>query len=380
MLRVVDLKKDFTAGGRLVQAVRGVSFDVPEGEFYTLLGPSGCGKTTSLNCIAGLERPDGGEITVDYQTVYSSRDRIVVPAHRRGIGMVFQSYAIWPHMTVFDNVAFPLVHRRESLRKAEVGERVKAALSLVRLEEFAQRPAPFLSGGQQQRVALARALVQEPKLLLLDEPLSNLDAKLREEMRLELRQLVKRLNITTIYVTHDQVEALSMSDRIALLLDGSIVQEGAPRELYGSPKNTFVAGFIGKINFMQGRVVKASANGELAKVETAIGTLSCHTVKADAGEDVLLAIRPENISVRRERFERENELEAVVEVVAFMGDCMECLMRVRGESLRAKINPMDDITAQGSVYLHIPPQHCIVMPKVNSKSSVNGGSNGNVID
>ncbi|MGH7848326.1 MAG: ABC transporter ATP-binding protein [Candidatus Binatia bacterium] len=364
MLSVLDLRKSFTTGGGGVQAVRGISFEVAEGEFYTLLGPSGCGKTTSLNCIAGLERPDAGEIIMGGQTVYCGRDGVLVPAHRRGIGMVFQSYAIWPHMTVFDNVAFPLVHGRHSTRKADVEERVKAALSLVRLEEFAQRPAPFLSGGQQQRVALARALVQEPKLLLLDEPLSNLDAKLREEMRLELRQLVKRLNITTIYVTHDQVEALSMSDRIALLFDGLIVQEGAPREIYGSPKNTFVAGFIGKINFMRGRVLKASSNGEAGKVETAIGTLRCHAIKSHAGEDVLLAIRPENISVRKERFDQENDLEAVVEVIAFMGDCLECLMRVRGETLRAKLNPTDEIAAQGAVYLHIAPQHCIVMPKV----------------
>jgi iron(III) transport system ATP-binding protein len=363
MLSVLDLKKSFATEGGGVQAVRGVSFQVAEGEFYTLLGPSGCGKTTSLNCIAGLERPDAGEIIIKDQTVYSSRESVLVPAHRRGIGMVFQSYAIWPHMTVFDNVAFPLVHGRESMRKTEVEKRVTAALSLVRLEEFAQRPAPFLSGGQQQRVALARALVQEPKLLLLDEPLSNLDAKLREEMRLELRQLVKRLCITTIYVTHDQVEALSMSDRIALLLDGLIVQEGAPREIYGSPKNTFVAGFIGKINFMPGRVLKMGSNGEAGKVETAIGTLRCHT-HSGAGEDVLLAIRPENISVRKERFDQENDLEAVVEVIAFMGDCVECVMRVRGETLRAKLNPTDEITAQGAVYLHIPPQHCIVMPKV----------------
>jgi iron(III) transport system ATP-binding protein len=364
MLKVVDLKKSFTTEGGGVQAVRGVSFAVEEGEFYTLLGPSGCGKTTTLNCIAGLERPDGGEIVIGGQTVYSSRDQVLVPAHRRGIGMVFQSYAIWPHMTVFDNVAFPLLHGRQNRRKADVEQQVKAALGLVRLEDFAQRPAPFLSGGQQQRVALARALVQEPTVMLLDEPLSNLDAKLREEMRLELRQLVKRLRITTIYVTHDQVEALSMSDRIALMLDGAIVQEGAPREIYRSPKTTFAAGFIGKINFMPARVLEASTNGKAGKVETPLGAVECKVIKATEGEEVLLAIRPENILVGRERFIEENNFEAVVEVVAFMGDCVECVMRVRGETLRAKLNPTDGITAQGAVYLHIPPQHCIVMPKV----------------
>jgi iron(III) transport system ATP-binding protein len=363
VLKVADLKKSFTTDGRGVPAVRGVSFDVPEGEFYTLLGPSGCGKTTSLNCIAGLETPDSGEIIIGGATVYSSRDRVAVPAHRRGIGMVFQSYAIWPHMKVFDNVAFPLLHGRQSMRKSEVEERVKTALSLVRLEEFAQRPAPFLSGGQQQRVALARALVQEPKLMLLDEPLSNLDAKLREEMRLELRQLVKRLRITTIYVTHDQVEALSMSDRIGLMLDGALVQEGVPREMYRSPKSTFVAAFIGKINFMSARVVKAGSNGEAGRVETPIGTLACNMSPTREGEEVLVAIRPENIAVRKERFEQENSLEAVVEVVAFMGDSMECLMRVRGETLRAKLNPTDEIVAQSAVHVHISPQHCVVMPK-----------------
>ncbi|MBI2988446.1 MAG: ABC transporter ATP-binding protein [Deltaproteobacteria bacterium] len=368
MLKVRDLKKSFLTEGGAVQAVRGVSFEVQEGEFYTLLGPSGCGKTTTLNCIAGLERPDAGEIIIGGAVVYSSRDRIMILAHRRSIGMVFQSYAIWPHMTVFDNVAFPLVHGRQRMRKADVQERVRAALSLVRLEELGQRPAPFLSGGQQQRVALARALVQEPKLLLLDEPLSNLDAKLREEMRLELRQLVERLRITTIYVTHDQVESLSMSDRIALMLEGSMVQEGSPREIYRSPKGTFAAGFVGKINFMQGRVVQAGAEGGAGMVETPAGVLSCNALQSREGEEVLLAIRPENISIRREPSGQENNLEGVVEFAAFMGDSLECVVRVKGEMLRVKLNPTDEMVAQGTVYLHVPSQHCIVMPKTDERS------------
>lgn len=363
MLRVVDLRKSFVTEGGGVDAVRGVSFEVQEGEFYTLLGPSGCGKTTTLNCIAALERPDAGEIIIGGQVVYSSRDRTMVPAHRRGIGMVFQSYAIWPHMSVFDNVAFPLVHGGRRVREVEVQERVTAALSLVHLAELAQRPAPFLSGGQQQRVALARALVQEPKLLLLDEPLSNLDAKLREEMRLELRQLVKRLRITTIYVTHDQVEALSMSDRIALMQAGSIIQEGNPREIYRSPKSAFAAGFIGRTNLVQGRVLKAAANGSSGLVETPLGLIVCDVHESEQGEEVLLAIRPENISVREEPLDQENSVAGTVELSGFMGDSLECVVRVKAETLRVKLNPTEEIGIRERVYLHIPPKYCIVIPK-----------------
>lgn len=197
MLLVRNLRKVFSTDKGEVHAVDDVSFEIKEGEYYTLLGPSGCGKTTTLQCIAGLETPDEGEIVMGGELVFSSGEKVAVPAHRREIGMVFQSYAIWPHMTVFDNVAFPLAYGRRRVSKSQVSERVMNALSLVHLQELATRPAPFFSGGQQQRVALARAIVEEPKLLLLDEPLSNLDAKLREEMRSEIRELVSRLQITT---------------------------------------------------------------------------------------------------------------------------------------------------------------------------------------
>ncbi|HUK40295.1 MAG TPA: ABC transporter ATP-binding protein, partial [Candidatus Acidoferrales bacterium] len=237
MLTVRNLQKNFVADNGSIQAVDSVSFNVPAGEFYTLLGPSGCGKTTTLQCIAGLEMPDAGEITLDDRLVFSRSANTVVPAHRRDIGMVFQSYAIWPHMTVFENVAFPLLHGRRRVPRSVVHERVMKALQLVQLSGLENRPAPFLSGGQQQRVALARAIVGEPKVLLLDEPLSNLDAKLREEMRFELRDLVLRLHTTTLYVTHDQIEALSMSDHIAVMNSGKIVQEGTPREIYLTPKD-----------------------------------------------------------------------------------------------------------------------------------------------
>jgi iron(III) transport system ATP-binding protein len=216
MIKVTNLAKHFSGEkDSIVAAVNDISFDVPEGRFFTLLGPSGCGKTTTLRCIAGLERPDGGIIFIGDRVVSSVLDRIFVQPHGRDIGMVFQSYAIWPHMTVFENVAFPLRVGKTKFTEQQVRNKVRQALATVQLEELENRPAPRLSGGQQQRLALARALVREPKVLLLDEPLSNLDAKLREQMRVELRELQRRLGITTVYVTHDQSEALAMSNLIA---------------------------------------------------------------------------------------------------------------------------------------------------------------------
>ena len=229
MLQVTTLRKTFLTDRGDVRAVEDISFDVEDGRFFTLLGPSGCGKTTTLRCVAGLERPESGTIRLDDHTLSGSGH--FVPTHARDIGMVFQSYAIWPHLSVFENVAFPLRVSERAPSRAETRRLVEEALALVGLEGLEDRPAPQLSGGQQQRLALARALVRRPKLLLLDEPLSNLDAKLRERMRIELRQLQRRLGITTVYVTHDQGEALFLSHRIAVMQAGKIVQEGAPRDL-----------------------------------------------------------------------------------------------------------------------------------------------------
>src|SRR2546422_4589811 len=244
MLKVSGLCTEYIdEHGNAVRAAQDVSFEVPPGKLFTLLGPSGCGKTTTLRSIAGLERPRAGEILVGGEIIYSSTKQVFVPPNRRGLGMVFQSYAIWPHMTVFENAAFPLqVGKKRSPRK-QIQERVMRVLKVVALEEMAERQATDLSGGQQQRLALARALVLEPPLLLLDEPLSNLDAKLREEMRFELKRLQRELGITGIYVTHDQVEALAMSNRVAVMRDGRIEQVGAPRAVYESPSSRFVADF-----------------------------------------------------------------------------------------------------------------------------------------
>ena len=227
MLEVTGLKKTYTTREVEVPAVNSLDLNVEKGEFVTLLGPSGCGKTTTLRCVAGLEVPNEGEITIGGRTVFSYRKRVNVPVEKRDIGIVFQSYAIWPHMNVFENVAFPLKSGKR-IRREEIRSRVEEALRKVRMEEYIFRPAPQLSGGQQQRVALARALVKRPGLLLLDEPLSNLDAKLREETRLEIKDIVKDLATTVLYVTHDQAEALSMSDRILVMGNGVVLQEGTP--------------------------------------------------------------------------------------------------------------------------------------------------------
>src|SRR5438128_10272419 len=232
-------------------AVAGVSFQVQPGEQLTLLGPSGCGKTTTLRAIAGLERPSGGAIRIGGAPVYSSAQHVNIPAEKRGLSMVFQSYAIWPHMTVFDNVAYGLRVRRES--REAIAEKVERALDMVQMRAFRDRGASQLSGGQQQRVALARAFVFQPSVLLFDEPLSNLDAKLRADMRIELRELQHRLGITSIYVTHDLEEALAMSDRIVVMRDGLIEQTGTPDEIYRLPNSAFVADFVGSANLIRGR-------------------------------------------------------------------------------------------------------------------------------
>ena len=234
-----------------VAAVRGVTFTVGAGEHVTLLGPSGCGKTTTLRAIAGLEKPASGEIRIGGEPVFASSPSVNVPAERRGLSMVFQSYAIWPHMSVFDNVAYGLRVRKRPA--AEVATRVREALELVQLGELETRSASKLSGGQQQRVALARAFVFSPSVLLFDEPLSNLDAKLRAEMRVELKELQRRLDITSVYVTHDLEEALAISDRIVVMRDGVIEQVGTPAEIYDRPRNTFVADFVGSANLIRGR-------------------------------------------------------------------------------------------------------------------------------
>jgi iron(III) transport system ATP-binding protein len=356
MLTVQHLEKTFVTDKGSVRAVDGVGFNVPSGEFYTLLGPSGCGKTTTLQCIAGLEMPDEGEIILGDKLVFSKTKNILVPAHRRDIGMVFQSYAIWPHMTVFENVAFPLLHGRRRVSRSAVQDRVMKALHLVQLTGLETRPAPFLSGGQQQRVALARAIVDEPKVLLLDEPLSNLDAKLREEMRFELRDLVLRLHITTLYVTHDQIEALSMSDRIAVMSNGTIIQEGTPREIYLTPRDRFVADFLGKSNFLEGRVLEVIPSTGRGKVDTGVGPLHCLiTLEVQPGDAVLLGFRPAAFLVAKDGCAGNiNTFRGQISSISFAGDFLECQVRVQDQQLRILLDPYQEFKMGDVISLHIP--------------------------
>jgi len=282
-----------------VLAVDDVNLSVQEGEFVTLLGPSGCGKTTTLRMVAGLEQNSGGRISIAGRVVSDAEANFFMPPDRRRLGMVFQSYAIWPHMTVFDNVAYPLRVRRKS--KEEIKERVDAALRLVEMTPYAQRPAPALSGGQQQRVAIARALVFEPDVLLLDEPLSNLDAKLRLQMGDEFRSLQKRLGITCLYVTHDQEEAMALSDRIVVMHAGKILQTGAPEEIYQRPATREVAAFFGSPNLLEARVTDATAKADgsfdLAVEGNGWAGQARAGEKFASGQNIYVMIRPENVSL-----------------------------------------------------------------------------------
>ncbi len=365
MLTVEQLVKSY--GGEET-AVKGISFNVAEGEFYTLLGPSGCGKTTTLRCVAGLEKPNGGRIVIGEETVFSSEQNIVLPGHKRDIGMVFQSYAIWPHMTVFDNVAFPLKHSKRKVPRDQLRDKVMKALNLVQLDTFADRPAPFLSGGQQQRVALARALVYEPKVLLLDEPLSNLDAKLREEMRVELKQLVNRLSITTLYVTHDQAEALALSDRIAVMNLGQIIQEGTPRQIYLEPRDAFTANFIGRTNIFHGCVAAASDHEGTGVIELATGRLACSLPQGLKPKDsIQLLIRPEGIQILESKPETSNNVISGENLLAtFQGDSVEYQIRVGEQECRVKSDGLKELAKRRQVFLHLPPERCLVIEKQGS--------------
>jgi len=305
-------------------AVRDASFRVLRGEFVTLLGPSGGGKTSTLRMIAGFIRPDAGQIRLRGERVNE------VPPYERDIGMVFQSYALFPHMTARDNVAFGLKMRR--LDRRTTARRVGEALALVRLEAYAGRYPHQLSGGQQQRVAIARALVIEPSLLLLDEPLSNLDAALRASMQLELRRIVERVGVTTLYVTHNQEEALSMSDRVIVLSSGRVEQIGTPLDVYASPANEFVAGFLGRSNVIACRVLERAGALITAKMESG-DTIAARAPEAAPGEAVRLLIRPESIAIRPAGQSGENCLQGRVSQVAFMGAFAEYVVDAGGTVL-----------------------------------------------
>jgi len=310
-ISVHDLTKRF---GQL-SVVNRVSFAIEEGELFTLLGPSGCGKTTLLRLIAGFYSPDEGEVRFD--------DRVInrVPPDQRGIGMVFQNYALWPHMTVAQNVGYGLKLRK--IRAAEVAQRTDSILEKVKLTGLGGRYPGQLSGGQQQRVALARALVLNPKILLLDEPLSNLDAKIRVQVRAEIRKLQKELGITAVYVTHDQEEALTLSDRIAVLNQGMVLQIGPPKALYERPVNRFVADFIGVSNLITGQVIAVDASARRLRVQTAFGEMGAlHDDRFGPGDQCVLTVRPENAALGGEPHDDHNRLAGRISFAAYMGNTL----------------------------------------------------------
>ena len=333
-------------------AVDNVSLEINAGELFFLLGPSGCGKTTILRMIAGFGNPDTGEILFD--------DRVIndVPAHRRNTGLVFQSYALWPHMTVAANVAYGLEERR--IPKVERQQRVGEALRTVHMEQYAERMPNQLSGGQQQRVALARALVIEPDVVLLDEPLSNLDARLRLDMRHEIRRIHDETGITMVYVTHDQKESLSMADRIAVMSMGRLEQTGDPRFIYRRPVNRFVADFIGETNMLTGTL--ASTDDGHGRVDTPLGQFcaSLGTTPLQVGDAVACMVRPEALRLGSHQ---DNSLTANVLHSTYLGELEELLLEAGGQQIRlVAVNPEAAPTRGSEVTVHFRPQDAVILP------------------
>lgn len=363
-LRVEGLVKRFGN----VTAVDDVSFDIQKGEVLTLLGPSGCGKTTTLRMIAGFEKPDSGEAAVEGVCLVSASRGIFLPPERREMGMVFQSYAIWPHMSVFENVAYPLRLRR--VKRRLVRQKVGEVLDLVGLSGLEHRSAMLLSGGQQQRIALARALVYSPKILLLDEPLSNLDAKLREQMRVELKALQERLSITVLFVTHDQIEAMTLSNHLAVMKDGRIEQIGSPQEIYERPQTPFVQEFIGRVIWLEGEVLENGGQEALIGIDgEERARIRCETGGVKKGDAVVIAIRPEEVSLSRERLdEAPNQLPCRVETAVFLGDRYECHLSYGRTSFTLPTLRTEAFSAGEKICLRLSPRSVRVWRR-NGQSS-----------
>lgn len=357
LLSVQSLVKTYEGQDKPV--VEDVNFTIQPGEFFTLLGPSGCGKTTTLRMIAGLERPDKGRIALDNDILSDSSDRRFTPPHRRNIAMVFQSYAIWPHMTVLQNVLFPLETLK--LPQAERERRARAALERVGLESFATRSATMLSGGQQQRVALARAIVREAKLILLDEPLSNLDAALREQMRIELRHLQRQIGTTAVYVTHDQEEAMALSDRVAVMKGGRIADIGTPERLFSRPADAFVARFLGSTQEFRAQVSSHERNSTL--LQTELGPIAAERNDLPAGIACRLFIRPEHIECSAPgggAGEDEILLRGRVREARFFGRMISYRIAVGAETVEALATSARSYEPGQDVDLRIPRRHLMV--------------------
>jgi len=346
-----------------VAAVNHINLEVNEGELLTLLGPSGCGKTTTLRCIAGLEKPEEGDIIIDGKSMISGG--FVQPA-KRGIGMMFQNYAVWPHMKVYSNIVYGL--KLQKISRQNIKEKAKDVLELVGLQGLEDRYPGQLSGGQQQRVALARALIRNPKVLLLDEPLSNLDAKLREKMRFEIKSLVKRMGITSVYVTHDQAEAMVISDRIVIMEKGNIVQIGSPHEIYEKPASRFVADFIGAMNFIPGKVVQVLPGANEVYVSTEFSEkILCRSTGSDVttpGQKVYASIRPEDVEVFVEQPQAgENIFKGTIANKAYLGNFLFLFVDIKGTTIRVQAPHQLPQEEGHEIYLYLNPQKCIVLPE-----------------
>ena len=363
MISIEGLTKVFQTKREKVFAVDGVSLEVGTGEMVTLLGPSGCGKTTTLRCVAGLERPTSGKISINGRAVLdvaNGKEGTFVPPQNRSLGMVFQSYAIWPHMTVFQNVAYALGGRR--LPRSEVRRLTMEALSLVKLDAYADRPAPRLSGGQQQRVAIARAIAGQPQALLFDEPLSNLDAKLRADMRNEIRRLQQKVGLTSIYVTHDQSEALTISDWIVVMRNGKIVERGRPTEIYRYPRNIFTAHFIGHTNLVPGRV--QSVDKSYIAVDTDVGRILGIDTNKDlkVGDEVEVSIRPEDMSSNPiADGSKTNTLSGLIDFSIFAGSIVEAEVKVNNRIIQCTFGRDEKVSKGEQKSLHFKADDCVVL-------------------
>ena len=361
VLKLEGISKSF---GK-TKAVDSVSFEVRKGEIATLLGPSGCGKTTTLRLVAGLEEPDGGDISYRGDLIVSTSRGLFKPTYKRNMGMVFQSYALWPNMTVAENVAYPLRLRR--VKGSVIRKKVRATLELVGLHGLQDRPVPLLSGGQQQRVSLARALVYEPGLLLLDEPFSNLDAKLREQMRVELKLLQKKLTLAVLFVTHDQIEALSLSDRVAVMNRGKVEQLGSPLDIYESPLTSFVRDFLGKTVILRGTVDSQEETGCMGVKMTGISKwLYCSNHASShmaPGQEVFVAIRPEDIVLQANNGDGENILRGTIETCLFVGEHYDiCLRLDNGERILCYLPRGEQWEDGQEIHLKLPRDRTSVWP------------------
>jgi ABC-type sugar transport system ATPase subunit len=361
MISIRRLHKVFNVRDGAVHAVKSLDLEIAEGELFVIVGASGSGKTTLLRLIAGLEAPDGGEIRIAGRVVSSDNPPTWVPPQRRKLGMVFQSYAVWPHLSVFENVALPLAEGSQRIPRKEVTSRVREALRLVQLDDLEDRPATLLSGGQQQRVALARAIAVNSRIVLMDEPLSNLDARLREEVRGKIRDLAKQLGSTVLYVTHDQVEAMAISDKIALMQAGELLQVGTPLEIYHKPHRAEVAEFFGSVNWLDAKVVQAGL------AESVIGKLRI-SGSSKPGEELLLGFRPECLTLVDTNMSSDaNTFDGKLQSSTFLGDQFVFTALVNDRPLLGKSRTAP-AQKEGRISLSVEPNDIMVFPPQSAAS------------